>query len=324
MRVPNFPNPALRLPVVDYKDHDSLSQNDWSRMPRNRLLSRPVRLASVVMSGGLLTIGLTACQPQPHTALVVGDGTHVALSQSTIKPGLDTFTVISNNKSTGASNITLFRLKGTATLGRVTADLKDEFSDTPATAAKGTRELVRDINASGLADIGVGLTTKVTTRLATGTYYLMDLANYQGIGSPAFTPLVVTGGSSAGGTLRGNVSVQATSADRFVPSTTSWPHTGSYVFTNVADTIHFMDLQRVKPGTTDAQVQAYFGSPQQGPPPFALPGPGAGNDVVSPGNSVKVEYNLPAGTYVLLCFIADDVTGMPHATMGMHKVITLH
>ena len=35
------------------------------------------------------------------------------------------------------------------------ADLKDEFSQTTATAAKGTRELVRDINASGLADIGV-------------------------------------------------------------------------------------------------------------------------------------------------------------------------
>lgn len=34
-------------------------------------------------------------------------------------------------------------------------------------------------------------------------------------------------------------------------------------------------------------------------------------------------YNLPAGTYVLLCFVADDVTGMPHALMGMHKVIQL-
>ena len=35
-------------------------------------------------------------------------------------------------------------------------------------------------------------------------------------------------------------------------------------------------------------------------------------------------YNLPPGTYVLLCFIADDENGMPHAFMGMHKVIVLH
>jgi hypothetical protein len=32
---------------------------------------------------------------------------------------------------------------------------------------------------------------------------------------------------------------------------------------------------------------------------------------------------LPAGTYVMLCFIADDEAGMPHAVMGMHKVVHL-
>ena len=34
-------------------------------------------------------------------------------------------------------------------------------------------------------------------------------------------------------------------------------------------------------------------------------------------------YNLPKGTYVLMCFVADDMTGIPHAFMGMHKVIKL-
>jgi len=29
-----------------------------------------------------------------------------------------------------------------------------------------------------------------------------------------------------------------------------------------------------------------------------------------------VSYNLPRGTYVLLCFVADDMTGMPHAIHG--------
>jgi hypothetical protein len=289
-------------------------------MPRNRLLSRAARYASVAVSGGLLTIGLSACQQFPHNALVVGDGSRVAISQSTIKSGLDSFSVVANNKS-GGTNTTLFRLKGTASLGQVAADLRDEFNQTPATAAKGTRELVRDINAVGLADV-TGTSETVTTHLTPGTYYLMDLANFQGVGSPHFTPLQVTAGSG-NGPLHGDVSVQGTSNDRFI-APGSWPHAGSYVFTNTSDTVHFMVLQPVKPGTTDAQVQAYFGSPSQGPPPFALNGPTAGNDVVSPGNAVRVAYNLPAGSYVLLCFIADDVTGAPHASMGMHKVITLH
>ena len=32
-------------------------------------------------------------------------------------------------------------------------------------------------------------------------------------------------------------------------------------------------------------------------------------------------YNLPPGTYALFCFVAGDMTGIPHALMGMHKVI---
>ena len=45
--------------------------------------------------------------------------------------------------------------------------------------------------------------------------------------------------------------------------------------------------------------------------------------MVSPGKTIAVSYNLPRGTYVLLCFVADDVTGIPHAIMGMHLVIRL-
>jgi len=71
-------------------------------------------------------------------------------------------------------------------------------------------------------------------------------------------------------------------------------------------------------------VQQYFDSGAMGPPPFATGGPSGGSDVESPGVSLQLTYNLPAGTYVLLCFVADDQTGMPHAMMGMHKVVVLH
>lgn len=289
----------------------------------SRQFTRPVRLISLVGSVGLVAVGLTACQQLPHSALVVGDGSQVAVSQPTIQAGTDSFIVLNNNKTPGSgSNVTLFSLKGGATTSRVAADLRDEFNQTPATAAKGTRELVRDVNALGLADVSGGASATVTVNLTVGNYYLMDLGNYAGTGSPIFTPLRVTAGAGRG-PLHGDVSVQATGADRFI-APKSWPHTGSFVFANTAtDTVHFMDLQPAKPGTTDAQVQAYFDSHSQSPPPFGLQGPSAGVDVVSPGNTVRVAYNLPAGTYVLLCFVSDPTTGMPHAFMGMHKVITL-
>ena len=50
-------------------------------MTVRRLFSRPARCLSVGVSAGLVAIGLTACQPQPHAALVVGDGSHVNISQ---------------------------------------------------------------------------------------------------------------------------------------------------------------------------------------------------------------------------------------------------
>ncbi|MGB6223919.1 MAG: hypothetical protein WBF76_00885 [Pseudonocardiaceae bacterium] len=61
----------------------------------------------------------------------------------------------------------------------------------------------------------------------------------------------------------------------------------------------------------------------QSAPPFAQPGPQIEIGVLSPGKHADITYNLPAGTYVLLCFVADDQSGIPHALMGMHKVVTL-
>jgi hypothetical protein len=84
-----------------------------------------------------------------------------------------------------------------------------------------------------------------------------------------------------------------------------------------------MSISPVKPGTTDKQIQDYYDSGVQAPPPFALNGPTVGLDVISPGNHATINYDLPKGTYVLQCFVADDVTGMPHAIMGMHKVVIL-
>ena len=299
---------------------------------------RVLKGAVVLVTAGALTLGSgtsASASERPHrevqqTVTVVGDGSQVHLDHSTIQTGSIRFKVSTTNPQVmgnGGSNISLFQPKRGKALANVFADLQEEFSQTPAIAAKGTRDIVRDVSLFGLADVVVGFPEVVTEDLQPGTYYLFDLGN-QPKGNPAVTTLTVGRDRHAfeqDSDLRSQTQVKVTSADRFI-APRFWPHRGTYTFTNVADTIHFMVMIPVKDGTTDAQVQAVFSGPpsgQNGPPPFFRPGPSGGNDVVSPGRSIQVSYNLPPGAYLLECFVSDDKTGLPHALMGMHKVIHL-
>jgi hypothetical protein len=281
--------------------------------------------------GGSITLGAAPALADgsegeiQQTVHVVGNGSSVRIDHSTIRAGSIRFVESSTNPQTqmgGGSTITLFRLEHGVSVTKFQSDLADEFSQTPAVAAKGTRELVRDVHVMGLADLVPGWPEVVTENLTPGTYYLMDLAN-QAV-PPKLTTLTVRSATARieqDSDLRSQLTVWATSADRFV-APRNWPHKGTYTFKNVSDTLHMMDIVRVKQGTTDADISAFFAGTTKNVP-FAQ-GPSGGNDVTSPGVTLQVSYNLPPGTYVLLCFVADDVTGMPHALMGMHKVVILH
>ncbi len=102
------------------------------------------------------------------------------------------------------------------------------------------------------------------------------------------------------------------------------PAKGTFLFKNAATgpVLHFVDLQQVKEGTTVDQVLASFQGPEtQGPPDWALQGH-LSADVLSNGRSMTVNYDLPPGQYVVLCFMPDPkMHGMPHALMGMIRMI---
>jgi hypothetical protein len=286
----------------------------------------------LLSAGGLLTLGVSPASAgssngeDQQTVDVVGSGSAVSLDHSTVWSGSISFHVSTTNPSTadgGGSSVSLWQPQGGADVDQVMKDLQDEFSQDPATAALGTRELTRDARILGLAEVVVGSPEVATQSLTPGTYYLMDLGVAPVSGPPALTTLTVRKGSGDDSDVHSDFTVQATSADRFV-APASWPHEGTYTFDNVSDTLHFMVIVPVKAGTTDQDITDFFNNPQAGPPPFAMSGPSGGNDVLSPGETLQLSYDLPRGTYVLLCFIADDVTGMPHAVMGMHKVVVLH
>ena len=103
------------------------------------------------------------------------------------------------------------------------------------------------------------------------------------------------------------------------------PAKGSFLFKNKRTTgvPHFVVLQQVAEGTTTDQVLEFLQSGDEGNPPWGLPA-GMETGSISPGKSMTVDYDLPAGQYVVMCFFPDpQMGGMPHALMGMLEMIHL-
>jgi hypothetical protein len=289
-----------------------------------------LRGALVVAAAGGLLIGVVgpALADGGHgdsqTVDVVGSGSSVHLSRTSVETGSVSFKVSTTNPTTangGGSEVTLFRLNPGHTLDDVFSHLTEEFSSDPATAAKGTRDLIADATFRGLALVSEGHPEVVTETLRAGTYHLVDFGTMP-TGRPEVTTLTVRHDRDEGAREEHSQVQVRTVGDRFIAPRT-WPHEGTYSFTNDSDTAHMMVLLPVKKGTTDAEVSAAFSSPSNAAPSFALQGPTGGNDVVSAGYRLTVSYDLPAGTYVLVCFVADEKTGLPHVAMGMHKVVVL-
>ena len=141
---------------------------------RRPLLTSALTLLSI---GGLLVLGMTpALAGAPNgeiqqTVRVVGNGSSVWIDHTHIQSGSIRFAVSTTNpqnQNGGGSTVSLFRLNPGVSVGRFKSDLADEFSQTPATAAKGTRELVRDVHVMGLADVVPGWPEVVTENVTPG------------------------------------------------------------------------------------------------------------------------------------------------------------
>lgn len=102
---------------------------------------------------------------------------------------------------------------------------------------------------------------------------------------------------------------------------------GTLLFKNDAtDSPHFMMLQHVAAGTTRGDVLQWLQcvpSPEDPCAPTFFRDGTLESEVLSPGKSQTVNYDLPRGTYVELCFYPDHMTGAPHAAMGMVRIVKL-
>jgi hypothetical protein len=103
--------------------------------------------------------------------------------------------------------------------------------------------------------------------------------------------------------------------------------------TNTGAQPHHVIVEKAPGPITEEQIAEVlaleFGMGETGATPSAdLPSPddfmpAGGLGVISSGQTAWIELNLDAGTYIAICFIPDQETGMPHAAMGMYEVFTV-
>jgi uncharacterized cupredoxin-like copper-binding protein len=79
--------------------------------------------------------------------------------------------------------------------------------------------------------------------------------------------------------------------------------------------LHEVELVRLAPGKTAADVMAWIANPQGPPPGNAL----GGMTALAPGMSADVSVDLTPGKYAFLCFLPDAKDGNPHTAHGMFK-----
>jgi hypothetical protein len=277
----------------------------------------------------LLTGALVSAPPSSAAGAAIPvvnvsvQGDQVMSSMATVTPGViefhvgDTLTI--PGPQGGPDNLVVVASQN---LEGAIAQLPALFQGNPGDPASLAAAAQAERNLHGLTTMygGGGKGTVWQVRLHAGTYYVISpQAMAMGLAKP--TTLTVAGGE------RG-APLHATSAivmpkgpvghNKWVTVGLDTPGNGWLRFSNRSHEIHFMDLSGVKASTTDAMVKKALMSPAQ---PKFFTGESFAFDVISPGVSVAVKAPIKPGKYLLDCFMPSEADGMPHALMGMWKLV---
>ncbi|MFD9488752.1 hypothetical protein ACFWBX_33270 [Streptomyces sp. NPDC059991] len=303
---------------------------------RTALLRNGVRTAAAALAFATALAGATTADATVRRDYA-GHGRHpveVAIGRAgiyapdTARAGLVAFHVKTDDPN--GHFLQAFRPHRGVTVRKVLADLAKAVNrNAPATAAKGISAVRDEADALGGAQVTPTVSETFTTPISAGPVVLLDFTAFLADPAHPVTRTLTLRGSRRGGSSEDLAAFpDSIVITRETPAGPRFDVHGLHkaadniLVHNASDELHEMALQPVKRGTTDAQIQAFFGGNGTGTPPFT--GPSLGLGVVSPGRTALLEtHHLPPGTYVLLCYVPDDKTGRPHVAEGMHKVVVL-
>lgn len=278
------------------------------------LLAAGATAAALAAAPGAATAaglaGSSAATAQRATAapvVVAHLGKRIRLSADRVHAGRVTFRAVARH---GDHTLQLARLHNGYTLQEAGQDLSKAFGGDVAAI----RRVDDNISFLGGAEARRRDPGRFSVTLRRGDYLALDQANN------AVTDLHVVGKP-----IRHRAPHASSAIGMFSYGFGAHhriPHRGWTRLFNQSDQPHFVVFLHVKRSTTARMVHKYFSSMGESQPSFGLPG-GTSTGVISAGKQQLFHYNLPRGKWVIACFWPDDDTGMPHAFMGMWKLLVL-
>jgi hypothetical protein len=275
-------------------------------------------MVSALAAASVAALGITAAPASASTDSTLrvrqDAAGQVTIQQgTTLRAGL---TNVSITSAYTAADPETFRLRNGATLQQMDVKIAEagNWQADAATAAQAMQWFVDNTTFyGGLSAVGQ---VSYKTVLPGGSYYAAQVNN------PSATARTFRVAGNAHAALPAtNQSVSMTEPDRFVVSGPGGKlHRGPLRISNDSGELHFAQFVQVEPGTTDADLTAWFAG---GANPSVSGGAVLNFGTQTPGRASVVDVPLPSGTYALLDYIPDITSGTPHAFGGMHAVVTI-
>lgn len=288
------------------------------RISFNQPLCGKILVSIACMPIGLALLVAGACSdtaaPTPAANVVTIHGADFSYdAPSTVPAGMTTVNFINDGPSLHQAEIV--RLDS----GKTMADLKAALSQRGPLPGW-------IVELGGPDAVDPGLTANATLNLPAGNYALLCVVNVPD-GVPHFMkgmlqPLTVVANGSTSQTAASPVADETVTMDNYAFKLSVPLTAGTHTFKvfNSDEQPHELELIRLAPGKTAADMLAWLQA-QNGPPPRQALG---GVAVISPGaGPAYFTASLTSGNYMLLCFVPDVVDGKPHFAHGMVLPITI-
>ncbi|MDQ7860003.1 MAG: hypothetical protein QN174_06000 [Armatimonadota bacterium] len=275
--------------------------------PTRTFLSRLIVAAACVTLPW--AVGLGDAQAQP--TMVIRTTDHAFTVPATVRAGFVTVQIINDGKDLHHAQIV--RLNPGVTTAQALGALRQGLG--------AFLPLVVGVGGPGL--VAPGGRASVSLTLQPGDHLLLCFVESSDgtphVASGMVKPLRVTGAVAA--RPAPSVAGELVLHDfRFaMPQTLNGRET--YRVVNQGVQLHEAIFLRLAPGKTVDDVKAFFSQhPASGPPPAM---PVGGVQGLSRGGVNYHHPNLPAGEYVVICFIPDPGSGKPHFELGMISAVTV-
>jgi hypothetical protein len=234
------------------------------------------------------------------------------LSRHRIRPGYTTFRIV--HKSGGQASLELLRLRPGYSFKQLRRDIPKITGDPVST--KAVKRVDRNVVFYGGMDVSkkVPSATFAADIDRAGTYYVVNIFKGQR------STFIAKGHHQRRSHPSADGRINAGAGNVWLSKATV-AHKGWIRTTNKAAEPHFVELDGILDTATDQDVADWFNNPS-GPPTW-MSGTSFNTEVISPGHTFYWKFSLPTGRYAIDCFFPSKATGMPHAFMGMYKVLTL-